>query len=165
MVNASIKTFRVFDISWGKRVSLDYDEESGKYDLSKNIPLAASSSGFYAIYGRHPMYGPDALLYIGQTKNTEEAERSFLNRLTEHVGEGKRFWYFQDVSYSFGTVGQKMTREDFEAVESILIACNKPAMNIKQIYTAMDSASDILVRNWEFPGALAAECSGEYWNQ
>lgn len=164
-MNANVKTFRVVDISWRKRVSLDYDEELGKYELIKINPFAASSSGFYAIYGRHPVYGPDVLLYIGQTKTKEESKRSFLSRLTEHAGEGKRFWYFQDLSFSFGTVDQKLNREDIEAVESVLIACNKPAMNIQQIYTAKDSARDILVRNWEFPGALAAECSGEYWNQ
>lgn len=159
------KSFRVIDISWSERRKLAYSDKSESYELSSVALDACISTGFYAIYGRHPTYGPETLLYIGQSNGVNEEGRTILCRLKEHTGNGRKFWYFQDLSVSIGMLYENLCKDDIEAVESILIASSKPAMNIQQIYAAKESAKDILVRNWDFYGDMTPECSGEYWNQ
>jgi hypothetical protein len=118
-------------------------------------------TGFYTIYGHHHIYGQDVLLYIGETKDSEITNRTFYTRFNEHLSS--KFWHFENISFSLGTVKESLSPTEVRAVESILIAANRPAMNIKNIYAANQDASDLLIRNWEFPGSLRSECSGKYW--
>ncbi|MCQ2031199.1 hypothetical protein [Stutzerimonas zhaodongensis] len=152
----------VVDICWTERTKLQYDTEKQEYML----PSAPSvlGNGFYCIYGRHPVYGPDVLLYIGETKEAE-SRRSFRDRLGEHV-KG-RFWYHANLSVSLGTpdANLKLQPQDIRLIESILIAAHKPALNRANIDCAMAGAERFLIRNWDFPEALQHECSGHYWRQ
>jgi len=157
------KTFQIIDISWTQRVRPIYEESNQRYVFDAEDKMLSEKTGFYVIYGFHQVYGPDVLLYIGETKESETSSRFFIDRLGEHFSQ--KFWYFENLSYSLGTVKESLSVKDVKAVESILIAANRPAMNIKNIYYAKEESKDILVRNWDFKGVLAAECSGEYWCQ
>lgn len=123
--------------------------------------MRVQDCGFYCIYGAHPVYGQDVLLYIGETKLREG--RSFFVRLREHFRS--RFWYHQNLSYSTGLPGKELSDEETVLVESILIAAHKPALNRLYIDSAKEGCEKYLVRNWDFPGSLQFECSGGYWRQ
>ncbi|MDD1980447.1 hypothetical protein [Pseudomonas asiatica] len=152
----------IVDIYWTERTKFQYDAERQVY-----IPPSTSGmdgKGFYCIYGRHPVYGPDVLLYIGETKETESG-RSFRDRLGEHL-KG-RFWYHANLSVALGSPdsNQKLLPQEVRLVESILVAAHKPALNRVHIDCAMEGSEHFLVRNWDFPDALQHECSGYYWRQ
>lgn len=150
----------IVNIYWAERIKIQYDAENQEYKL----PDCMDGNGFYCIYGRHPVYGPDVLLYIGETKETDNG-RSFRDRLGEHL-KG-RFWYHANLSISLGSpeANLELQPQDIRQIESILIAAHKPALNRKNIDSAIPGAERFLIRNWDFPDALQHECSGEYWRQ
>lgn len=150
----------VVDIYWTERTKLRYDAEREEY-IPPNTK-DADGNGFYCIYGRHPVYGPDVLLYIGETKEAE-SRRSFRKRIVEHL-KG-RFWYHANLSVSLGTPDAtlKLQPQEICLIESILIAAHKPALNRQHIDRALDGAQRFLIRNWDFMEALQHECSGQYW--
>jgi len=154
--------FTIVDISWSERIKVQYNPNEQVYGLPATDGL--EGYGFYCLYGRHPVYGPDVLLYIGETKMSENG-RSFRVRLGEHL-KG-RFWYHANLSVSLGTLeeGKALSSQDVRAIESVLIAAHKPALNRIHIDCAIAGAEHFLVRNWDFPGALQHECSGSYWRQ
>jgi len=88
----------IVDIYWTERTKLQYDAQKQTYIPPGNGDM--DGNGFYCVYGRHPVYGPDVLLYIGETKETESG-RSFRDRLGEHL-KG-RFWYHANLSVALGT--------------------------------------------------------------
>lgn len=145
----------------GKKVR--YNTESGQYEIPNENVVYLERCGFYCIYGRHPVYGPDVLLYIGETKESENGARSFHTRLAEHFGA--RFWYHQNLSFALGISQQQLLPQEVQLVESILIAAHKPALNRHHIDFSKEGAEQLLVRNWDFPGALQHECSGSYWRR
>ena len=152
----------IVDIYWNERIKLQYDFPKQVYIAPSNNDM--TGNGFYCIYGRHPVYGPDVLLYIGETKETERG-RSFQDRLGEHL-KG-RFWYHSNLSIALGRLDteQKLMPQEIRFVESILIAAHKPALNRVHIDYAKEGSEHFLIRNWEFPDALQHECSGYYWRQ
>ena len=153
----------IVDISWSERFKLSYSTEEQIYEIPDGKLL--SGQGLYCIYGRHPVYGPDVLLYIGETKQSESRKRSFSERLSEHL-KG-RFWYHANLSVSLGTADceQPLSHTAIRQIESILIAAHKPALNRRHIDCAMAGAERYLVRNWGFLNVLQHECSGYYWRQ
>jgi len=155
--------FQVVDISWGERNKVSYDAGYDQHNLPEEDCAYLEGCGFYCIYGRHPVYGQDVLLYIGETKEGEDGVRSFRARLTEHFGG--RFWYHQNLSFSLGVAQQELSFHEVQLVESILVAAHKPALNRMHIDCAKKGSENILVRNWDFPGALQHECTGSYWRQ
>lgn len=158
-----MQALEVIDISWSQRRSLSYSAKSECYELDPEIDPQLKDCGFYCIYGTHPIYGPDVLLYIGETKLSEKGQRSFAVRLVEHFNG--RFWYHQDLSYSVGVCATQLSDDQISILESILIAAHKPALNRMHLDRAKKGSGDYLIRNWDFPGALQFECSGGYWRQ
>ncbi len=151
----------IIDISWSERSKVVYSRAQGIYVLPDDDNL--STQGFYCIYGRHPVYGPDVLLYIGETKATASGSRSFDVRLREHTAG--RFWYHANLSYSLGISEKPLDTLETRLAESILIAAHKPALNRRSIDRALPGSEKYLIRNWDFPASLQHECSGEYWRQ
>lgn len=153
----------VVDISWAQRRPVPYNEETGRYEIDSENDSRLRDSGFYCIYGSHPVYGSDVLLYIGETKISGNGQRCFSIRFEEHF-KG-RFWYHQNLSYSTGVTDQLLSNSQTLILESILIAAHKPALNREHIDCAKEGSEEYLIRNWDFPGALQFECSGGYWRQ
>ena len=153
----------VIDVSWSQRNAVIYNDKDDCYELNSSKDKRLSEFGFYCIYGAHPVYGPDVLLYIGETKASKKSKRSFAVRFDEHF-KG-RFWYHQNLSYSTGIADKKLTNDKIQIIESILIAAHKPALNRDHIDCAKEGSERYLVRNWDFPGGLQFECSGGYWRQ
>ncbi|MAP34697.1 MAG: hypothetical protein CME75_02670 [Halomonas sp.] len=156
-------TLEVIDISWSQRRPVQYDEKEERYKLDSENDRRLEDSGFYCIYGSHPVYGSDVLLYIGETKLSQGGQRNFSVRFDEHF-KG-RFWYHQNLSYSTGVADQPLSNSQTLILESILIAAHKPALNRDHIDRAKEGSERYLIRNWDFPGVLQFECSGGYWRQ
>lgn len=158
-----MQALEIIDISWSQRRPLTYNVQKECYELDPEIDPQLRDCGFYCIYGTHPVYGPEVLLYIGETKHSESRQRSFAVRLVEHFNG--RFWYHQNLSYSIGIPSSQLSDEQISILESILIAAHKPALNRKHLDSAREGGGEYLIRNWDFPGALQFECSGGYWRQ
>lgn len=149
----------VINISW-ERILFNEDEIK-KYS-------AKNDSGIYQIYGQHPAYGSDALLYIGKAEN-------FAIRLN------KRFEFTESsanpTSIRLGRIVNSKNPDDayniavekkWEAIniaEKILIKAHTPAFN-KQENSGLFS-EDIhefnrehyIILNWEDYGSLLPEIS------
>lgn len=167
---------RVIDLSWTPRRRIEYDENGECYRLDKDKYAGLQHSGLYCLYGAHPSYGREVLLYIGRT------EENFQKRLSQHL-DG-RFWYHENLSYALGTLWQDSENQDewgdgeLRICESILIAANKPVLNRQSIDAAsavkeyldaqQASGAEVehyLVRNWDFANGLQRESSSDYWCQ
>lgn len=165
------KVMRVIDLNWSPRRRIEYDENSDCYRLDKDEYADLQHSGLYCLYGAHPSYGREVLLYIGMT------EGSFRARLSKHL-EG-RFWYHENLSYSLGTLDKaEWCDSELKICESILIAANKPVLNrqsvdaasaVKEYLDAQQASGaeveHYLVRNWYFADGLQRESSSDYWYQ
>lgn len=154
---------RRIEIEWHPRMSVTTNEEDWEYSLD-GIPSAClNRSCFYCIYGRHPVYGPDVLLYIGETKKSEGNARDVSKRLREHFGG--RFWNHTDLSISIGVPVKELEADVMQAAEAILIASHAPAFNRRHIDGAPASAKNYLIQNFGFIRSLITECSGSYWSK
>ncbi len=152
--------FTIIDLEWEGSFKVSYDRNKDAYLLDLIPPELLNLSGFYQIYGRHPVYGNDVLLYIGETKENEDGTRSFKNRLSEHVKS--KFFYHTNLSISLAPF-----REDSDAIkdiESVLIYSHKPALNKHHLDSSRNCKKKYLIRNWSFVGSLN-ECCTSYWDE
>ena len=152
--------FRVIDLEWEGRFEITYDREEDEYLLDKVPEALLNEHGFYQIYGRHPTYGKDVLLYIGETKKNENGTRSFKTRLEEHLKQ--RFFNYTNLSISLAPSNEDS--ETIKEAESVLIAAHKPALNRQHIDTHKKCRKPILIRNWSFVGSLN-ECCTSFWDE
>jgi hypothetical protein len=125
----------------------------------------------YQIYGAHPLYGQDVLLYIGLTA------RDVNERLSEHE------WWVGDssdrVSVRYGSVGKftswpdwknikrpnDASNEAIRKIEALLIYANQPAFNTANKKN-IEKAEGIRVFNTGTFGRLLPEISFiYYWGQ
>lgn len=151
--------FRIVDIEWEGPFDIEYDRKNDLY-LFENVPEELRiKSGFYQIYGRHPVYGNDVLLYIGETKKSKGRARAFKDRLKEHLTG--RFFYHTNLSLYVGP--SKEDGKTIQEVESVLIEAHKPALNRNHIDSSKKCRKPLLVRNWGFVGSLN-ECCTSFWD-
>jgi hypothetical protein len=135
-----------------------------------------SDYGIYQIYGHHPAYGQNALLYIGQAN-----EQKFGVRLNErwefiescaipkHIRLG-RFLKPKNNNEEEAWL-QSHWGELISDVETILIKSHAPAFNKKDntgLFEPGHFNKDILILNWGDRGALLPEVSSvrysyKYW--
>ena len=118
--------------------------------------------GIYQVYGSHPIYGSDVLLYIGKA-----GEQTFSARLQQE------YWHYnqdaRNIRYYVGRVAGERTPTDAEwahqidLVETLLIHSHWPAANSRNIQTLGALAAeiaDIHVLNWGARRSLLSEVSG-----
>lgn len=158
---------KVINILWEK---IPFDFEIIK---TKN---SESDFGLYQVYGKHNVYGQNALLYIGQSNI-----QKFSNRLKDR-------WEFIESSCipKFICLGKivksKNASEPFEyeinewekiinIAEKILIKTHTPAMNKQDVTGLFNKEQDenYLILNWGDYGKLLPEVSNlrfsyKYWD-
>ncbi len=108
----------VIDLDWEGAFRLKYDRDSDSYfPLENSIPSKLLKlCGLYQIYGNHPAYGTDVLLYIGKTEN------SFEDRFSDHFGSGSVFYnYYTNLSVYLAPWKYPDEKEKIELAESVLI--------------------------------------------
>jgi len=126
----------------------------------------------YKIYGSHPMYGNNVLLYIGMT------EKGVENRLNQHdywmdeekysestiyvasIGEFKG--WSNEHTYK-NIVFEKPERKIIESIEALLIYSHQPSHNNSNKKSAK-SSQNIRIFNTEKYGSLMQEVSSIYYN-
>jgi hypothetical protein len=120
--------------------------------------------GLYQIYGPHPVYGNQQLLYIGKA-----SARSFAVRLAEHGWiHGTRDT--SQVSVYIGrlcgseTPDNKVWEEEIDLAERLLIYAHFPPYNTqKWLIRPSDKLEHVHVLNWNQYRDLLPEVSGLRW--
>ena len=130
--------------------------------------------GLYQLYGRHPIFGRDSLLYIGKTTD------AFAKRIWNHMKSRgmedfspKRKWikdavgYFNEVYYGRLLGSKPVSYEEFEQqvndAESLLIyACSPPWHQIG-IGGFNPAHKDLRILNFGSCGLLPPEVSAAFW--
>ena len=122
----------------------------------------------YAIYGSHPIYGHEALLYVGRTKKIR-------NRMAVH--EEWIEYEYDEVSIRVASMGKisswknwdvythyrKARERTVTGVEALLINAHQPAYN-QRSKDSIESAKGFRVFNTGRIGSLLPEVSYRYHN-
>lgn len=126
--------------------------------------------GVYQIYGSHPVYGLNTLLYIGRTSGKF---RTFSARIGEHdwrlgrdLAQGEPRFFLGRLAGSV-TPDDSAWREQIETVEVLLVAAHKPSWNSASVLDLGPERErqigDAHVLNWGVFGVLLPEVSAARW--
>lgn len=137
---------------------------SGPYTAAEAATLddEYTDYGVYQIYGAHPVYGSDVLLYIGKA-----AERCFSVRLAEHAwtqnnqDAGRITIYIGRPSSYSETPDDDTWRKHIEMAERLLISAHQPARNSSGLNVFFaNQYHDVHILNWGEYRDLLPEVSG-----
>jgi len=169
-MNTDVENIR---IEWDGPYSLmdiGYDEKTGKYK-NKDILLndECIDFGIYQVYGCHPIYGNDVLLYIGQA-----AKQTFSKRLSQEAWEFNTD--YKQIKFYVGRLFSKYQPDSediwdkmIDIAEKMLIFAHEPARNSSNILTITRDKSklkefeNIRIFNYDNYRSLMPEISGELW--
>ena len=131
--------------------------------------------GIYQIYGTHPIYGHNSLLYIGIA-----TDQTFAKRISEH----KKQWlkdsdldpvtiYLGDVYRQLGKVykeSEDFSDEEWEIItkqcEQLLIYALAPGYNSRNKQSINElELRDLHILNWGDRRDLYPEISGDRWTE
>jgi len=130
--------------------------------------------GIYQIYGDHPIYGQNTLLYIGKAN-----ENPYSQRLYEHSGSDFDVTHiskFRKLHLSYfcenDDINKNNWKDKIDLVEKLLINSHSPAYNsqdIKNVLAKEIFEKELLVLNWGERGKLLPEVSSlktsrYYWD-
>src|SRR3989338_9084325 len=116
--------------------------------------------GVYQIYGHHPLYGSDVILYIGCVKNRTFAQRIPEEKWDDRPDPNNTQIYIGRFA-GRNRITQEVWDKQIEHAEKLLIYAHKPAFNTQN--TKSLSESDLLecrIYNWESHRDLFPEVSG-----
>lgn len=145
---------KLIEIEWDG--PFEWNELNGLKDETKDY-------GVYQIYGFHPVYGRDVLLYIGkadyQTLGKRIGQKNWLD-----TGDSKITKIY------VGRLAGKIIPDDetwskeIDLAEKLLISVHKPAHNSKSLSTIPEKdMQDVHVLNWGERRSLFPEVSGLRW--
>jgi len=121
--------------------------------------------GVYQIYGSHPVYGPERLLYIGKAAEQTFGERVAQERWEDSEDSAKITVYVGRL------IGDDIPHDDewtklINVAERLLIYAHAPAYNSQCISTAPPSDLEPYhVLNFGSYRAIAPEVSGARWTR
>ena len=157
------RKFHLVALSWEGPFAVDYDRAADTYSWESLVAVEnlAEHGGLYQIYGRHPTYGLNALLYIGCVR-PNSSKRGIGMRLAEHVKT--RFMWHTNLAAHLAPLEANVLTDGItvELVESILIYAHQPALNRQNIDEARWDKKSVLVRNWGFVGSLQDCCTNDW---
>ena len=139
-------------------------------DDDENLKNEAESYGIYQIYGHHPVYGADVLLYIGKAE-----QQTFSKRIKqenwEYNGDS------ENIKIYIGKLFDKTQPNEIEwdrliaLAEKLLIFTHSPAMNSSNINSLSKSdkirreIEEVRVINYDNFRSLMTEVSGDIYIQ
>ena len=122
----------------------------------------------YKIYGSHPIYGDNILLYIGMTEQGVKARLIQHNYWMDEERFGPSRIYFASIGRFENwkkseeiEIFDRIERETIENVESLLIYAHQPVHNSKSRNSAIKSKNLRIFNTGSF-GILMPEISGLY---
>ena len=157
--------FELYDIFVPK--SDDYYEEEHKETNDPYTQTSLNYPGIYQIYARHPVHGPEALLYMGV------ATKAVRERLWEHFSDSESQIYLQDeqdVRIRVGRVLRSRRSNRYEdtinernlrRIEGSLIAYCAPIYNVQHRSSERMTRNIRIFNSGDF-GALPGEISHRY---
>lgn len=146
-----------------KYIHIDW-EGPFSYDKITSFRNDRFDYGIYQIYGCHPIYGSDVLLYIGKAQ-----DQTFGQRLSQ---EGWSLWNRDSarVKVYVGrlsgetTPGTKEWKNQISLVEKLLIYAHGPAANTANLNSIPSECIPLHILNWGQFRDLMAEVSGARWS-
>jgi len=120
----------------------------------------SSDYGIYQLYGDHPLYGNDVLLYIGKAEI-----QTFYTRITQHEE-----WYTNNIkNYTRIILGRVVKLDNankenwgdvISKTEKLLITAHNPSLNKQEVNKLISHESEeFQVLNWDNYGDLYPEIS------
>jgi hypothetical protein len=143
----------------------------GPYSLKQLDTLKdlRKDRGLYQIYGHHPVYGANVLLYIGQTMG-----ETFGQKIEEHqFGSGfqedrEHVEVYVGRLKGLSTPSSDQWRTEINLAEKLLIHVHDPAYNSRhnlELDEADPRVCSARVLNWGCIRALQPEVSGRRWTK
>lgn len=136
----------------------------GPYDYASATMMRDSKTdfGIYQVYGTHPIYGSDALLYVGKA-----SEQTFGTRLSQHdwIAHNQdssriQIYLGRLHTYADTPVFEEWSRQ-ISIVERLLIFAHTPAGNSSGLNVSLDDdVQAVHVLNWGQFRDLMPEVSG-----
>ena len=137
---------------------------SGPHKLSalSSLQDRAQDYGVYQIYGQHPAYGPNSLLYIGQANS-----QTFGVRINQEGWQGHSDADNLEIYVGRLAGAQTPTLEIWEQqitiAERLLIYSHFPAANSAGLNRLPDGIEQYHLLNWGHYRQLLPEVSGYRW--
>jgi hypothetical protein len=146
--NATIIRF-----NWKEKISITNENRD---DVGKRY---TNLNCLYQVYGNSPIYGNDALLYIGRTNNFEQ-------RLEQHLNSD--FMRIPNLSIIVGKIDKECNDVPnfLEITECLLITMLKPSynsFNVKDTGAKLKKGIKYLILNCGNRGDLPLEISNYWW--
>lgn len=145
-----------------KHIHIDW---TGPYLLSsiKDLMDEKKDYGIYQIYGKHPVYGSDVLLYIGkadfQTLGKRISQENWWN-----INDSNTLMIYAGRLSGDHTPEESVWSREIDLAEKLLIYVHKPAYNSKNLLNIPDlDLQDLHILNWGSYRALLPEVSGARW--
>ena len=159
-------------IEWEGSYSLeDIGFNDTEYTYSKKDCKLNDESmdyGIYQIYGYHPVYGTNVLLYIGKAQNQTFATR-IAQEGWEYNEDSKNIQIYVGRIYNENSSSDEVWDELIDTAERMLIYSHEPARNSSNILNItrdkekLKSFEDIRIFNYGRYKSLMPEISGEMW--
>jgi len=142
-------------------------EWTGPLTLSEaRLQSNESDWGVYQIYGCHPIYGVDVLLYIGKAERQYFGERLAQESWWDDVADPKQLKVY------LGRLAGEIAPDDetwcrnIDRAERLLIFVHRPAWNAqKNIGRFDEDLQQVHVFNWGAHRSLFSEVSGARWTK
>ncbi len=140
----------------------------GPYDWDTRKGKAKSHHVLYQLYGQHPIYGRDVLLYIAMTKDGaerleqhEQWIRDECDKMTFRLGSLGEFTSWEE--WNKPGDYRKKERDIVQQVEALLIYAHQPAYDSSNKSSAKDISEGIRIFNSGHFGQLLPELSYRYY--
>lgn len=119
--------------------------------------------GLYQIYGGHPIYGANTLLYIGKADKQTFGVRINQESWTVNRNAGNLQIYIGRLIGKKTPEAEQWSKE-ISLAEKLLIYSHKPAFNTQNLNSIpIDDIKDVHVFNWCQYCSLIPEVSGATW--
>lgn len=138
---------------------------SGPYILDELSELDDETTdyGLYQIYGNHPIYGKEVLLYIGKADKQTFGKRISQERWG-YVDNYERIQIYIGRLAGNSTPTSRIWSKEIDLAEKLLIYSHKPAYNSMSINRIADiELNSLHILNWGMFNSLMPEVSGARW--
>lgn len=140
----------IINIAWEGPFNIDEilkgEIDSNKYEITND------DIGLYQIYGSHPLYGSDVLVYIGRTQNKNGFKSRLKNRWVINNGNDANNVkiYLGKIFSDSKQLTNKEINSSIEKAEVLMINALKPALNSSNIQSVKEDfrGSDYMIHNY-----------------
>jgi hypothetical protein len=140
---------------------------SGPHTLSEIASFNGPTDyGIYQVYGAHPVYGTDALLYIGMTEEGNFAARFSNHDWCHGNQDAGRLQVYIGRLFGDATPDNATWCRCIKLAERLLIYTHMPAENkLKELGKLEPELWHVQVLNWRRYRSLLPEVSGARWSK